>query len=94
MRIVQETIYFAPIGDIIEVRVCVFSPNIKDHKITAIFCDGEDFLDFVNQNGYTEQVLDNQLIDKSICLAQDEIRLESLIQFRDELIRGRQTQAA
>lgn len=93
MKIVQETIYFAPIGDIIDVTVIVLSPSVGKHHLTAVFCDGEDFIDFIIKNDYTEQILNNQLIDKSICLAKDEMRLDELIKFRDELIRGRQTQA-
>lgn len=94
MKIVQESIYFPPIGEVIDVTVCVATPSVGGHKLTAVFCDGEDFMEFITQNDYTEQILDNQIIDKAICVAQDEIRLDELIKFKHELFTARQRQVA
>lgn len=89
-KTIQETIFFEPISDILDVTVRVVSPyavgSYKDsYSITAVFCDGECFMDFITQNNFIEQILDNHKIDKAIVEAQYELNLERVIQFKHEL---------
>jgi hypothetical protein len=89
-KIIQETIFFAPISDFLQVTVRVVSPyavgSYKDsYSLAAVFCDGDCFMDFVTQNGFVEQMLDNHKIDRAIVEAQDALNLERVIQFKHEL---------
>ncbi len=89
-KLVQETIYFEPIGDFLDVSVRVVAPYAvgsyeNSYTMTAVFCDGECFMDFVIQNNFTEQILDNYKLDKAIKDAQDFLNLERVIQFKHEL---------
>lgn len=89
-KIITETIFFEPISDFLDVTVRVISPyavgSYKDsYSLTDVFCDGECFMDFVNQNDFVEQILDNYKIDRAIVEAQDFLNLERAIQFKHEL---------
>ncbi len=84
-KIIQETIFFEPINDFLQVSVRVLAPYAvgsyeKSYTMTNVFCDGECFMDFVIQNNFTEQILDNYKLDRAICKAQDELNLEYIIQ--------------
>lgn len=89
-KIVQERIFFEPISDFLDVTVRVLSPyavgSYKDsYTVTAVFCDGECFMDFVVQNEFLEQILDNPNIDRAIVAAQEFLNLERVKQFKQDL---------
>lgn len=81
---ITETILFNPLNEWFTVKIKVTGRNIGEYHIESVLCDGEDFTQFVIQNNYTQAVLDNYRIDKAICLAQDELRLEEILRFRAE----------
>lgn len=84
-KLVQETIFFEPIDDFLDVTVRVVAPYSvgsfeKSYKLKDVIWHGECFMDFVVQNNFVEQVLDSYKLDRAICKAQDELNLEHVIQ--------------
>ena len=88
-KIITETIFFESISDFLDVSVRVVAPFAvgsyeHSYKLVAVFCDGECFMDFVNQNNFVEQILDNHKIDRAIVDAQNFLNQEILMDFKQK----------